>query len=64
MDRITIEITENGTIKTTTDGVTQENHSNAEQFLLYIATLAGGSTTRTRRTTGHVHQTAKEDVKQ
>lgn len=49
MDRLTIEILEDGTIRTTTDAVGSANHANAEAFLRYLAELAGGSTTRTRR---------------
>lgn len=48
-DGIKIEILEDGTIKTTTDAVSGANHSNAEQFLKTMATLAGGETTRAKR---------------
>ena len=48
-DSITIEILDDGTIKTVTDGVSGANHSNAEQFLRYIAQLAGGESKRSRR---------------
>ena len=50
IDRFTIEILEDGTIKTTTDTVSAANHDNAEQFLRAMATLAGGETKRERRT--------------
>lgn len=54
-DTLTIEILDDGTIKTTTDAVSGANHANAEQFLKYIATLAGGETNRTRRGDVHSH---------
>lgn len=49
MDKLRIEILDDGTIRTTTDNVSAANHANAEAFLRYLAELAGGSTTRTRR---------------
>jgi hypothetical protein len=58
IDKLVIEILEDGTIKTTTDEVGTANHDNAEQFLRAMARLAGGDTTRRRRTkakTGHAH---------
>lgn len=56
-DTMRIEILEDGTIKTTTDPISGSNHQNAEQFLRMMATLAGGETTRVKRTDvhGHVH---------
>lgn len=48
-DALTIEILEDGTIRTTTDAVSGANHANAEQFIAYMATLAGGQTTRAKR---------------
>jgi hypothetical protein len=54
-DALNIEILEDGTIKTTTDAVSGANHANAEQFLKYIATLAGGPTDRQRRGDVHHH---------
>lgn len=54
-DAMTIEILEDGTIKTTTDAVSGANHANAEQFLKFMATTAGGEHTRTRRGDVHSH---------
>lgn len=54
-DTLTIEILEDGTIKTTSDAVSGANHANAEQFLRQMATLAGGATTRTKRKDAHSH---------
>lgn len=54
-DSLTIEILPDGTIKTTSDAVSGANHSNAEQFLRLMATLAGGETTRVKRKDVHSH---------
>ncbi len=42
IDRFTVEILEDGTIKTTTDAVSAANHDNAEQFLRAMRTLRAG----------------------
>lgn len=55
MDAMQIEILEDGTIKTTTDAVSGANHSNAEEFLRFVARECGGETTRTRRSDVHAH---------
>jgi hypothetical protein len=55
VDKITIEILEDGTIKTTTDAVSSANHQNAEQFLREIASLAGGVVKRTLRVGASLH---------
>jgi hypothetical protein len=58
IDSLTIEILEDGTIKTTSDAVSAANHENAEQFLKAMARLAGGETTREARKDvkhGHIH---------
>lgn len=58
IDSLTIEILEDGTIKTTSNAVSAVNHENAEQFLKAMARLAGGETTREARKDvkhGHVH---------
>lgn len=63
-DVLHIDILEDGTIKTTTDAVSAPNHSNAEAFLRFIATFAGGPTTRTRRgdvATAHTQGTHQGD---
>jgi len=54
-DSITVEILEDGTIKVITDPISAANHSNAEQFLQFMARLAGGDTTRSRRKDRAVH---------
>jgi hypothetical protein len=54
-DEMTIEILEDGTIKTTTNPISGANHQNAEEFLKSMARLAGGETTRVRRNDRHEH---------
>jgi len=55
-DEISIEILEDGTIKTITDPISSANHSNAEQFVREMGRLAGGETKRARRHDAkHVH---------
>jgi len=49
-DTLHIEVLEDGTIKTTSDSISAANHSNAEEFLRFVARMAGGETTRTKRT--------------
>jgi len=56
IDKLTIEILEDGTIKTTSDEVSAANHDNAEQFLRAMARLAGGETTRESRKDMTRHQ--------
>jgi hypothetical protein len=68
-DTLTIEILDDGTIKTSSDAVSAANHESAEQFLRAIARLAGGETTREARNDvkhGHVHSHAhgKEHIRQ
>lgn len=58
VDRMTITILPDGTIKTETKSfVSKPNHDNAEQFLRAMATLAGGETTRVKlEKPGQLHQ--------
>ena len=68
-DTLTIEILEDGTIKTSSDTVSAANHESAEQFLRAIARLAGGETRREARKDakhGHVdsHAHDKEHLRQ
>jgi hypothetical protein len=46
MDKLTITILEDGTIKTDSDGISAPNHSNAEGFLREVVRLAGGTVKR------------------
>lgn len=54
MDRITITILEDGTIKTETDEVSNGNHQSAEGFLRDVGKLAGGIIERKKKA-GHTH---------
>jgi len=60
-----LEITidpETGLIKTTTPAISAANHSNAEGFMKFLARLAGGATTITKRTKSvhsHSHEHAE-----
>ena len=54
-DAIAIEILANGDIKVTTDPISPANHLNADQFLTFLATLAGGETTKAKNRRGHTH---------
>lgn len=60
-DRMDIEILPDGTIKSTTDEVSPENHQNAEAFLKDISTKTGGTMHREQRgdvaRTHHHHDT-------
>jgi hypothetical protein len=53
MDTITVEILEDGTLKTSTDVVSAANHGNAEKFLLDLGRGMGGNVKRIRK--GHTH---------
>lgn len=55
-DVMKIEILADGTIKTTTDPISGANHQSAEMFLDFMARMAGGETTRERRTDSHGHE--------
>lgn len=48
-DKVNFEILADGTIKTITDMISAANHSNAEQFLLYIQNAIGGKTVITHK---------------
>lgn len=54
-DEIEIEILEDGTIKISTDKISDANHVNAEQFIRAIAEELGADVTTTRKRTGHTH---------
>lgn len=62
-DTLTIEILDDGTIKTTSDVVSAANHESAEQFLRAMARLAGGESAREARKDlkhGHIHSHAHD----
>lgn len=64
MDNVRIEILADGTIKSTTDAVSPENHANAEAFLKMLASLTGGESRRQARgdapTHSHHHSAGQE----
>jgi len=43
MDRIPIEVLEDGTISITTDAISGQNHQSADEFLKDLAKVAGGT---------------------
>jgi hypothetical protein len=49
MDKIIVEILDDGTIKTTTDPISMANHQNAESFLREMGRLAGGTVKRIQK---------------
>ena len=54
-DDIQFEILDDGTIKVTTDKVSDANHVSADKLLRMVAELAGGEVKRTKRAHGHGH---------
>ena len=63
IDKLTIEILADGTLKTTSDAISSANHDNAENFIRNVATLAGGDTSRSIREDlpKHVHRHSIEE---
>jgi len=55
VDKLKIEILADGTIKSTSDEVSPENHSSAEAFLKFLASLTGGETSRKMRGDAPTH---------
>jgi len=53
-DKIQIEITPEGLIKTSTDKISLPNHAGSEAFIREMARLAGGKVERKRKH-GHSH---------
>ncbi len=65
-DTLEIEVLDDGTIKVTTPKISAANHLLADNFLKFVATLAGGATKIEKRTKSahvHAHETAKEENK-
>lgn len=54
-DILTVEILEDGTIKTTTDAVSGANHANAEAFMRELSRMTDAKLSREKRTP-HMHQ--------
>ena len=55
MDKIEIEITDNGLFKISTDAVSQPNHALAEGLIRKMQSLAGGTTTRRQKPNALAH---------
>lgn len=65
MDKLNINILEDGTIRTETVGhVSAPNHQSAEAFLREVGRLTGGEVTRQKRGHGHHHHHQHAEVKQ
>ncbi len=59
-DKIEVEILPDGTIKVTTDPISQPNHVGADRLLALFGELAGGAVTITKRAKhGHTHAATK-----
>jgi len=52
---INFEILDDGTIKFTTDGIPNEHHEAADEFLDEVEKIMGGARTTKQRRAGHVH---------
>ena len=63
-DEIEIEILADGTIKSTTDRVSAENHSSADGFFRLLKELSGGDVQKQKRSVHHHHEHVKEKVKE
>ncbi len=54
-DDLEFEILEDGTIKVSTDKISEANHVSADKLLRLVAQLAGGEVKKTKRRHGHSH---------
>lgn len=54
-DVIKIEILADGTLKSTTDVVSQANHLSCTRFFQYMQEIAGGQQTAEKRSDKHTH---------
>ena len=63
-DTLIIDILEDGTIRVETDQISPANHLNADQFLKFLAELAGGEVVKTKNRHAHTHHHAHEHAKQ
>lgn len=62
VDTINIEVLEDGTISVNTEGISEQQHMSADQFLNDLAELSGGKRTTTHKA-GHEHHTHKQGTK-
>jgi hypothetical protein len=54
-DAMTIEILEDGTVKVTTEKVSDVNHLSADNLLKHLEKILGGDTTSEKRPDAHAH---------
>ena len=64
MDKMKIEILDNGNIKVYTDKISGPNHMNAESFFRFLTEQMGGSQTRVRKNASHSHTHEHEELNQ
>jgi hypothetical protein len=55
MDKINIEILEDGQLKITTEGISSVNHCSADELLKMLSDLMGGTSIKTKTRQGHTH---------
>lgn len=63
-DVIEIEVLADGTIKSTTDPISTENHATATGFFKLIRELSGGDVDVQKRSVHHQHHHVHEKVKE
>lgn len=56
MDKMIIEILEDGSLKISTDSISMPNHTGAEGLIREMVKMAGGESTRTRKTNAVYHE--------
>ena len=56
MDKMDIEVLEDGTIKVSTDRISMANHGGAEMLIKELVKAAGGEVDRARKSNGTYHQ--------
>jgi hypothetical protein len=63
MDKINIEILEDGQLKITTDSISAVNHCSADELLKMISDLMGGTSTKTKTRQSHIHNIQGKTIK-
>ena len=62
MDKINIEVLEDGQIKITTEGISQANHCSADELIEMIEKMLGGKRETKKTRHGHNHVVAGKKV--
>lgn len=62
-DTIKLKVLDDGTVSSSTDEISPENHQNADAFLEWLAKKLGGTSQRVEKTEGHVHTHTVEKLK-